>query len=127
MLAGLTVSFALVPEATAFAFVAGVNPLVALYGASIMPMITSLFGGRPGMISGAAGATVRHSAPCHHGCTLRRCIRAVSLKQNRMHSMHRFGHNCAHNSQATPTYSGSVHFRDNSRQRNRLGSGRGAV
>jgi len=57
MLAGLTVSFALVPEATAFAFVAGVNPLVALYGASIMPMITSLFGGRPGMISGAAGAT----------------------------------------------------------------------
>ena len=68
MLAGLTVSFALVPEATAFAFVAGVNPLVALYGASIMPMITSLFGGRPGMISGAAGATVPHSAHSHHGC-----------------------------------------------------------
>lgn len=63
MLAGLTVSFALVPEATAFAFVAGVNPLVALYGASIMPMVTSLFGGRPGMISGAAGATVRASSP----------------------------------------------------------------
>jgi SulP family sulfate permease len=63
VLAGLTVSFALVPEATAFAFVAGVNPLVALYGASIMPMVTSLFGGRPGMISGAAGATVRASSP----------------------------------------------------------------
>mmetsp|Transcript_16030 Transcript_16030/g.30792 ORF Transcript_16030/g.30792 Transcript_16030/m.30792 type:complete len:633 (-) Transcript_16030:346-2244(-) len=57
VLSGLTVSFALVPEATAFAFVAGVNPIVALYGASIMPLVTSLFGGRPGMISGAAGAT----------------------------------------------------------------------
>ncbi|NQY11717.1 MAG: SulP family inorganic anion transporter [Flavobacteriales bacterium] len=53
---GLTVALALVPEAVAFAFVAGIDPLVALYGAFIMGLITSLFGGRPGMISGATGA-----------------------------------------------------------------------
>jgi SulP family sulfate permease len=47
---------ALVPEAVAFAFVAGVDPLVGLYGAFMMGIITSLFGGRPGMISGATGA-----------------------------------------------------------------------
>ena len=44
------------PEAVAFAFVAGVDPLVGLYGAFMMGLITSLFGGRPGMISGATGA-----------------------------------------------------------------------
>ncbi len=55
-LSGLTVALALVPEAVAFAFVAGVDPLVGLYGAFIMCLITSLFGGRPGMISGATGA-----------------------------------------------------------------------
>ncbi len=56
ILSGLTVALALVPEAVAFAFVAGVDPLVGLYGAFMMGLITSLFGGRPGMISGAAGA-----------------------------------------------------------------------
>lgn len=56
ILSGLTVSLALVPEAVAFAFVAGVDPLVGLYGAFMMGLITSIFGGRPGMISGATGA-----------------------------------------------------------------------
>jgi len=56
ILSGLTVALALVPEAVAFAFVAGVDPLVGLYGAFMMGIITSLFGGRPGMISGATGA-----------------------------------------------------------------------
>ncbi|MAD61181.1 MAG: sodium-independent anion transporter [Myxococcales bacterium] len=55
-LSGLTVALALVPEAVAFAFVAGIDPLVGLYGAFMMCLITSLFGGRPGMISGATGA-----------------------------------------------------------------------
>lgn len=56
ILSGLTVALALVPEAVAFAFVAGVDPLVGLYGAFMMGIVTSLFGGRPGMISGATGA-----------------------------------------------------------------------
>ncbi|NNM22497.1 MAG: SulP family inorganic anion transporter [Flavobacteriaceae bacterium] len=56
LLSGLTVALALVPEAVAFAFVAGVDPLVGLYGAFIMGIVTALFGGRPGMISGATGA-----------------------------------------------------------------------
>ena len=56
ILAGLTVSLALVPEAVAFSFVAGVDPLVGLYAAFIIGLITSLTGGRPGMISGATGA-----------------------------------------------------------------------
>ena len=56
LLAGLTVALALVPEAVAFAFVAGVHPLVGLYAAFIVGLITALFGGRPGMISGATGA-----------------------------------------------------------------------
>ena len=56
ILSGLTVALALVPEAVAFAFVAGVDPLVGLYGAFMMGIITSIFGGRPGMISGATGA-----------------------------------------------------------------------
>ncbi|WP_298436056.1 SulP family inorganic anion transporter [uncultured Jannaschia sp.] len=56
VLAGLTVALALVPEAVAFAFVAGVNPLVGLYAAFIVGLITALIGGRPGMISGATGA-----------------------------------------------------------------------
>lgn len=53
---GLTVALALVPEAIAFAFVANVSPIVGLYGAFLMGIITALFGGRPGMISGATGA-----------------------------------------------------------------------
>lgn len=56
ILSGFTVALALVPEAVAFAFVAGIDPLVGLYGAFMMALITSLFGGRPGMISGATGA-----------------------------------------------------------------------
>jgi SulP family sulfate permease len=56
ILAGLTVSLALVPEAIAFAFVAGVDPLVGMYAAFIIGFFTSLTGGRPGMISGATGS-----------------------------------------------------------------------
>ena len=56
LLSGLTVALALVPEAVAFAFVAGINPLVGLYGAFMMGLITATVGGRPGMISGATGA-----------------------------------------------------------------------
>ena len=55
-LSGLTVALALVPEAVAFAFLAGVPPLVGLYAAFIICLITSILGGRPGMISGATGA-----------------------------------------------------------------------
>lgn len=55
-LSGLTVALALVPEAVAFSFIAGVDPLVGLYGAFMMGLVTALFGGRPGMISGATGA-----------------------------------------------------------------------
>ena len=53
ILSGLTVALALVPEAIAFAFVAGVAPLSGLYAAFIVGLITALIGGRPGMISGA--------------------------------------------------------------------------
>ncbi len=56
ILSGLTVALALVPEAIAFAFVAGVHPLVGLYAAFIVGLITAIAGGRPGMISGATGA-----------------------------------------------------------------------
>ena len=56
VLSGITVALALVPEAVAFAFVAGVDPLVGLYAAFMVGLITSVFGGRPGMISGATGA-----------------------------------------------------------------------
>ncbi|OUR96593.1 sodium-independent anion transporter [Halobacteriovorax marinus] len=56
ILSGLTVSLALVPEAVAFSFVAGVDPLVGLYAAFLVGLITSICGGRPGMISGATGA-----------------------------------------------------------------------
>ncbi|MBC3765738.1 SulP family inorganic anion transporter [Neptunicella marina] len=57
VLSGITVALALVPEAVAFAFVAGVEPMVGLYAAFMMGLITSAIGGRPGMISGATGAT----------------------------------------------------------------------
>ena len=56
ILSGLTVALALVPEAVAFAFLAGVPPLVGLYAAFIVCLITAVLGGRPGMISGATGA-----------------------------------------------------------------------
>lgn len=57
VLSGFTVALALVPEAVAFAFIAGVSPIVGLYGAFMMGIVTSIIGGRPGMISGATGAT----------------------------------------------------------------------
>lgn len=56
LLSGLTVALALVPEAIAFAFVAGVSPLIGLYSAFFLGLITAVVGGRPGMISGATGA-----------------------------------------------------------------------
>lgn len=56
ILSGLTVALALVPEAIAFAFVAGVSPVVGLYSAFFIGLLTAIFGGRPGMISGATGA-----------------------------------------------------------------------
>ena len=69
ILAGLTVALALVPEAIAFAFVAGVTPLSGLYAAFIVGLITALVGGRPGMISGATGAlaVVMVSLVADHG------------------------------------------------------------
>jgi SulP family sulfate permease len=56
VLSGITVAMALVPEAVAFALIAGLSPLTGLYAAFVMGLITSVFGGRPGMISGATGA-----------------------------------------------------------------------
>jgi len=56
ILSGMVVAVALVPEAIAFSFIAGVSPLVGLYAAFIIGLITSLFGGKPGMISGATGS-----------------------------------------------------------------------
>ena len=56
ILSGLTVALALVPEAVAFSIIAGVSPLIGLYSAFIIGLITAVFGGRPGMISGATGA-----------------------------------------------------------------------
>ncbi len=67
LLSGLTVALALVPEAIAFALVAGVDPLVGLYAAFIIGLITSAFGGRPGMISGATGALAVVLAELFHG------------------------------------------------------------
>ena len=69
LLSGLTVALALVPEAVAFAFVAGVAPLVGLYAAAIVGFITAAIGGRPGMISGATGAlaVVMVSLVAQHG------------------------------------------------------------
>src|SRR5690625_6274003 len=56
VLSGLTVALALVPEAVAFSLIAGVSPLIGLYTAFIIGLITTIMGGRPGMISGATGA-----------------------------------------------------------------------
>lgn len=69
ILSGLTVALALVPEAVAFAFVAGVEPLVGLYAAFMVGLITAAIGGRPGMISGATGAlaVVMVSLVASHG------------------------------------------------------------
>ena len=69
LLSGLTVALALVPEAVAFAFVAGVHPLVGLYAAFLVGLITAILGGRPGMISGATGvlAVVMVALVAQHG------------------------------------------------------------
>ena len=69
LLSGLTVALALVPEAVAFSFVAGVDPLVGLYAAFFVGLVTALIGGRPGMISGATGAlaVVMVSLVSEHG------------------------------------------------------------
>lgn len=56
VLSGLTVALALIPEAVAFALIAGLSPLIGLYAAFVMGLVTSILGGRPGMISGATGA-----------------------------------------------------------------------
>jgi SulP family sulfate permease len=58
VLAGLTVAMTMMPESLSFAILAGFPPLVGLYAAFIMGLVTSIFGGRPGLISGGAGATV---------------------------------------------------------------------
>ncbi|MCE7070027.1 SulP family inorganic anion transporter [Dyadobacter sp. CY327] len=58
ILAGLTVAMTMMPESLSFAILAGFSPLVGLYAAFIMGLVTSIFGGRPGLISGGAGATV---------------------------------------------------------------------
>lgn len=63
LLSGITVALALIPEAIAFSFVAGVDPKVGLYAAFMMGLICSIFGGRPGMISGATGAVAVIFAP----------------------------------------------------------------
>ena len=63
VLSGITVALALVPEAIAFSFVAFVEPKVGLYAAFMMGLITAIFGGRPGMISGATGAVAVIFAP----------------------------------------------------------------
>ncbi|CAL1518411.1 SulP family inorganic anion transporter [Chitinophaga sp. MM2321] len=57
VLAGLTVAMTMIPESLSFAILAGFPPLVGLYAAFIMGLVTALFGGRPGMVSGGAGAT----------------------------------------------------------------------
>lgn len=62
-LSGLTVALALIPEAVAFAIIAGLSPLTGLYAAFMIGLVTSIFGGRPGMISGATGAVAVVIAP----------------------------------------------------------------
>ncbi|OYZ03709.1 MAG: sodium-independent anion transporter, partial [Thiotrichales bacterium 16-46-22] len=69
ILAGITVAMALVPEALAFAIVAGVHPMAGLFAVVIVAFITAAFGGRPGMISAAAGslAVVMTALVVQHG------------------------------------------------------------
>lgn len=58
ILAGLTVAMTMIPESLSFAILAGLPPITSLYAAFIMGLVTSLLGGRPGMVSGGAGATI---------------------------------------------------------------------
>jgi SulP family sulfate permease len=79
VLSGLTVALALVPEAIAFSFVAGVEPRVGLYAAFMMGLITAIFGGRPGMISGATGAVAVIFAPLVYAHGVSYLFAAVTL------------------------------------------------
>ena len=63
VLSGITVALALIPEAVAFALIAGLSPLTGLYAAFMVGLVASIFGGRPGMISGATGAIAVIIAP----------------------------------------------------------------
>ena len=58
ILAGFTVAMTMIPESLSFAILAGLSPLTGLYAAFLMGLITAILGGRPGMVSGGAGATV---------------------------------------------------------------------
>ena len=58
ILAGLTIAMTMIPESLSFAILAGLSPLIGLYGAFIMGIVTAIFGGRPAMVSGGAGATI---------------------------------------------------------------------
>ncbi len=58
ILAGLTVAMTMIPESLSFAILAGLSPLTGLYAAFLMGLVTAVLGGRPGMVSGGAGATV---------------------------------------------------------------------
>lgn len=58
ILAGFTVAMTMIPESLSFAILAGLSPLTGLYAAFLMGFITAVLGGRPGMVSGGAGATV---------------------------------------------------------------------
>src|SRR5690606_29976157 len=58
VLAGLTVAMTMIPESLSFAILAGLPPLTGLYAAFLMGLVTAVLGGRPGMVSGGAGATI---------------------------------------------------------------------
>ena len=58
ILAGLTVAMTMIPESLSFAILAGLSPLMGLYAAFLMGIVTAVLGGRPGMVSGGAGATI---------------------------------------------------------------------
>ena len=96
VLSGLTVALALVPEAVAFAFVAGVDPLVGLYAAFMVGLITATIGGRPGMISGATGAlavVMSASGACPAENEARRALWTTSwASANRVHRVGTIDH-----------------------------------
>ncbi len=79
ILAGLTVAMTMIPESLSFAILAGFPPLVGLYAAFIMGLITAVLGGRPGLVSGGAGATVvvLIALMKSHGHRVRICSRST--------------------------------------------------
>lgn len=79
ILSGLTVAMALIPEAVAFALIAGLSPLTGLYAAFMMGLVTSVLGGRPGMISGATGACAVVIAALAHSHGLEYVLATVVL------------------------------------------------